>query len=50
MVDIQDFHNMVCALMPNGDFLGMNVHEWHCNTEIKAITKDYITFISMLFT
>ena len=19
----------------------MNVHEWHCNTEIKAITKDY---------
>ena len=25
----------------NGDFLAMDVHEWHCNTEIKPITKDY---------
>ena len=25
----------------NGDFLGMNVHEWHCNTKIKPKSKDY---------
>ena len=25
----------------NGDFLAMDVHEWHCNTEIKPISKDY---------
>ncbi len=25
----------------NGDFLAMNVHEWHSNTEIKPITKEY---------
>ena len=25
----------------NGDFLGMNVHEWHCNTKINPISKDY---------
>ena len=25
----------------NGDFLAMDVHEWHCNTKIKPITKDY---------
>ena len=31
----------VCVDARNGDFLGMNVHEWHCNTEIKPITKDY---------
>ena len=29
----------VCVDARNGDFLGMNVHEWHCNTEIKVITK-----------
>lgn len=23
------------------DFLAMNVHEWHCNTEIEPITNDY---------
>lgn len=25
----------------HGDFLAMNVHEWHCNTKIKPISKDY---------
>ena len=25
----------------NGDFLAMNVHEWHCNTKIVPKTKDY---------
>ena len=25
----------------NGDFLAMDVHEWHCNTKIKPISKDY---------
>ena len=25
----------------NGDFLAMNVHEWHCNTQIHPKTKDY---------
>ena len=25
----------------NGDFLAMNVHEWHCNTKIHPKTKDY---------
>ena len=24
-----------------GDFLAMDVHEWHCNTEITPITKEY---------
>jgi hypothetical protein len=24
-----------------GDFLAMDVHDWHCNTPLKAITKDY---------
>ena len=31
----------VCVDVRNGDFLGMDVHEWHCNTEIKPISKDY---------
>lgn len=31
----------ICVDARNGDFLGMNVHEWHSNTEIKPITKDY---------
>ena len=35
---------MVFALMAHGDFLGMNVHEWHCNTEIKPKTKDYTVY------
>tara|TARA_B100000767_G_scaffold272954_1_gene301819 strand:- start:1113 stop:2135 length:1023 start_codon:yes stop_codon:yes gene_type:complete len=26
----------------NGDFLAMDVHQWHCNTPIKPKTKDYI--------
>ena len=25
----------------HGDFLAMNVHEWHCNTKIIPITKDF---------
>ena len=25
----------------NGDFLAMDVHEWHCNTKLKAVTKDF---------
>ena len=25
----------------NGDFLAMDVHEWHCNTKLTPITKDY---------
>ena len=25
----------------NGDFLAMDVHEWHCNTKITPVTKDY---------
>ena len=25
----------------NGDFLAMDVHEWHCNTKIKPVSKDY---------
>lgn len=25
----------------HGDFLAMDVHEWHCNTKIKPISKDF---------
>ena len=25
----------------NGDFLAMDVHQWHCNTKITPISKDY---------
>jgi hypothetical protein len=25
----------------HGDFLAMDVHEWHCNTKLHGITKDY---------
>lgn len=31
----------VCFDVREGDFLAMDVHEWHCNTEIKGITKDF---------
>jgi hypothetical protein len=31
----------ICVDARHGDFLGMNVHEWHCNTEIRPKTKDY---------
>ena len=31
----------VAVNVKNGDFLAMNVHEWHCNTKIEPITKDY---------
>ena len=26
----------------HGDFLAMDVHEWHCNTKIHPISKDYV--------
>jgi len=25
----------------HGDFLAMDVHEWHCNTKLEGITKDF---------
>lgn len=31
----------VCFNVRNGDFLAMDVHQWHCNTEIKPKKKDY---------
>ena len=31
----------VCVNVKNGDFLAMDVHEWHCNTKIISIDKDY---------
>jgi hypothetical protein len=31
----------VCADVRHGDFLGMDVHKFHCNTKITPITKDY---------
>tara|TARA_B100000989_G_C19530176_1_gene469195 strand:- start:264 stop:1337 length:1074 start_codon:yes stop_codon:yes gene_type:complete len=31
----------VCVDVRHGDFLGMDVHKFHCNTQIKPITKDY---------
>jgi len=31
----------------NGDFLAMDVHEWHCNTKIHQIDKDF-TRLSMV--
>lgn len=31
----------VCIDVREGDFLGMDVHQYHCNTEIKPITKNY---------
>ena len=31
----------VCVDVRHGDFLGMDVHKYHCNTQIKPITKDY---------
>jgi len=31
----------VCVDVRHGDFLGMDVHKFHCNTEIEPITKDY---------
>ena len=33
-----------------GDFLAMNVHEWHANTKIIPITKDYsrVSLVSYL--
>ena len=37
----------VCVDARNGDFLAMDVHEWHCNTKIIPITKDY-TRLSMV--
>ena len=31
----------ICVDVREGDFLAMDVHEWHCNTKIKPISKDY---------
>ena len=31
----------VCFDVRMGDFLAMDVHEWHCNTPIEGITKDF---------
>ena len=30
----------VCINVKNNDFLAMDVHEWHCNTELKPKNKD----------
>jgi hypothetical protein len=31
----------VCVDVRTGDFLAFDVHQWHCNTAIEPITKDY---------
>lgn len=31
----------VCVDVREGDFLGMDVHQYHCNTELTPISKDY---------
>lgn len=31
----------ICFNVRSGDFLAMDVHEWHCNTEIKKMKKNY---------
>jgi hypothetical protein len=31
----------VCVDVRMGDFLAMEVHDWHCNTPLKGISKDY---------
>ena len=31
----------VCVDVREGDFLGMDVHQYHCNTEINPISKEY---------
>lgn len=31
----------VAVNVRHGDFIAMNVHEWHCNTKIEPKTKDY---------
>ena len=31
----------VCVDVRMGDFLAMDVHDWHCNTPLKGITNDY---------
>lgn len=30
----------ICVDVNHGDFLAMNVHEWHCNTEFKPLSPD----------
>lgn len=37
----------VCADVRHGDFLGMDVHEWHANTPLVGITDDF-TRLSMV--
>jgi hypothetical protein len=31
----------VCVDVRTGDFLAFDVHQYHCNTEIEPVTKDY---------
>lgn len=31
----------ICIDVREGDFLGMDVHQYHCNTEINPISKEY---------
>ena len=31
----------VCFDVRMGDFLAMDVHEWHCNTDIKGMTPEF---------
>ena len=33
----------VCADVRTGDFLAMNVHEWHCNTEFRRPKRQKVT-------
>lgn len=37
----------ICVDVRQGDFLAMDVHEWHSNTKLEAISKDY-TRLSMV--
>ena len=31
----------VAINVDNGDFLGMDVHQWHANTKLKGLSKDF---------
>ena len=34
----------ICVEVKQGDYLAMDVHEWHCNTEFEPIHDQYIPF------